>query len=149
MPLQYPRVNGTTFDFSCIEANANGMVCKDYEEISYSDDCEPGEARGTHQQALATTPGEYKAEGSLTMYKDAFDDWVAELGDGYMVRSFPITVTYGNDFTPLTTDTLHGCRIKKVENQHQKGNEPLKVKVDLYVAQIDHNGVKPIPNALY
>lgn len=147
--MEYPRVNGITFDFSCIEIDTDGTVFKDFEEISYNDACEGGEARGTHQQALATTPGEYKAEGSLTMLKDAFNEWVLLLGDGYMLRQFPITVNYGNDFTPLTTDTLHACRIKKVEDQHQKGTEPLKVKVDFSVGQVDRNGVKPIPNALY
>ena len=106
-------------------------------------------AGGASQQALGTTPGEYKAEGSLTMLLDAWEEWVVQLGDGYMVRVFPITVTYGNDNTSLSTDTLHGVRIKKVEKQHQKGNEPLKVKLDLYIAQVDDNGVKPIPDALY
>ena len=149
MPLQYPRINGRTWDFSCVEADVDGVTFKDYEEISYSHDCEPGEARGTHQQALATTPGEYKAEGSITMLLDAWEVWVRELGNGYMLRAFPISVTYGDDGTELATDTLHGVRIKKVEKQLQKGNEPLKVKLDLYVAQVDDNGVKPIPNALY
>lgn len=147
--MDYPRINGMEYDYSCIELNILNLVLKGYEEISYSHDCEPGEGRGTHQQALGTTPGEYKAEGSVTILLSDYHELLSAVGTGYMLVTFPISVTYGNDFTPLVTDTLHGCRIKKVEKQHQKGNEPLKVKLDLYVAQVDENGIKPIPNALY
>ena len=146
--INYPEINGCRYDFSSIECDANGVVLKGYEGISYSDKCEPGEARGTHQQALGDTPGEYSAEGSLEMFKLEHQALIESLGNGYMRRKFNIMVSYGNDGDPLLTDELLGCRIKSGEDGHQKGSDPLKVKVGLWIRLIRRNGVDPIPDAL-
>lgn len=149
MPIiEYPTINGQRYDFSSIEANAGGMIHKGYEEISYSHKMEPGEARGTHQVALGDTPGEYSAEGSLTMLKTEYQEWIERLGRGYMRKRFNMTVSYGDDGSEIIVDELLRCRIKSSENQHQKGNEPLKVKVSLWIGYLREGGVDPVPDPI-
>ena len=141
--MQYPRINGITWDFSCVEVDADGQTFKDFEEVSYSHDCEPGEARGTRQQALGTTPGEYKAEGSLTMLLDAWEEWVVQLGDGYMDVIFPLIITREEGDLSVT-DELTSCTIDDADMSDANGPDASEVKVTLGVLDIRVNGLQAI-----
>ena len=150
---QYPLINGHRYDFSSIEfkyKTKTGPVNRTLgvKSVDYSDSLEPGKVRGNHAQKLGRTRGEYDAEASVELYKTEFDEMLAILGPGYMEQYFDIPVTYAESGSPTTTDTIVGCRIKKVSNAHSEGGEPLTVKIDLDPSHILRNGLHGLINPL-
>lgn len=97
---------------------------------------------------LGRTKGDLKAEGSLTTYLEEWKELLDALGDGYMEKSFDITVSYAEDGRPTVTDKLRGCRIKKVEESHSQGTDGLTMKIDLHILWIEFGGKKPLKKML-
>lgn len=146
--MDYPLINGHRYSYASIEADVNGKKFYGHREISYSQDLEPGEVRGAHSQLLGRTKGELKAEASLTTYMEEWKELLDALGDGYMEKSFDITVSYAEDGRPTVTDKLRGCRIKRVEESHSQGTDALAVKIDLHVLWIEFGNKKPLKKML-
>jgi hypothetical protein len=148
MAIEYPLVNGERHDFAAIEitieTEAGPKRFKGFASVNYSIGLEPGQVRGTAARKLGRTLGEATEEGSLEMYMAEWDELRAALGSGYMRKSFNVTITYGADGLPVTTDTLEGCRIKKVDKNHSQGTDGLKVKLDLDIMKILEGGLDPI-----
>jgi hypothetical protein len=139
-------INGNRYSFASIEAAINGRRFKAFTEINYSDSLEVGDARGTSSIALGETDGDYSTEGSFTMLRREFDQMVAELGDGYGMTRFPMTVVYANRGEPTVTDRLPAVRITGVENGHSQGNEPLTVQCTIKIlVPIERNGRRLVP----
>lgn len=143
---QYPLINGHRYSFSSLEANIAGIPVPGISELSYNDGLEPGAIEGTSPQRLGRTRGKYESDGSMSMYRQEFDELTARLGDGYGERSFNIVASYADDGQPTVTDRLVGCRIKKVDNQAQKGSDPLEVKLELDIMYIERNGKTLVKN---
>jgi hypothetical protein len=142
--MLYPLINGKRYSFASIELNFNGLIFLGFKEISYSDDLEPGEIRGTHPQMLARTIGDYKAEASASMYMEEYNTLIASMGDGFMEQPFDVNATYADDGQPTVTDRVVGCRIKKNEYSHSQGTDGLIVKVDLHPFYVIHAGKMPL-----
>lgn len=142
----YPLINGVRYDFSSIEARIAGQLFLGFKEISYNETLEPGEVRGTSAQLLARTRGEYKAEGSVTLFKQEWAELLALLGNGYLEVVFPIVVHYADTAMPVITDNLVGVRLKGGDNAHSQGTDPLVVKSDLHIMYIKQAGLKPLTN---
>lgn len=141
--IAYPDP-GLRWDFSAIELDINGTKFVGCSEISYSEDMEPGEVYGTAPNSLGATRGQYKAEGSLSVFK-AEEDVLLELlsddqGEGYGETQFTATVQYSEPGGPVITDQLFGCRLKKLDDSHSAGSDPLSVKYDLRIGYIVRNG---------
>lgn len=150
---QYPMINGHRYDFSSIEVKtkkAGGIVTRTLgvKDIDYSDSLEPGKVRGNHAQKVGRTRGEYDAEGSLTLYKQEFDELLDLFGTGFMEQYFDIPVTYAESGSPTRTDVLSACRIKKIGNTHSEGGEALTIKLELDVGQIIRDGKHALTNPL-
>ena len=143
-PLTFPLINGNTFDFSSIELDAEGRKYNGFKSIEYDHSLEPGEARGNRAQVVGTTRGQYSAAASAEMYKSDYAQLIAQLGNGYMTKRFPITVSYAEAGQPIITDRLFQVRIKKAANSHSEGGDPLTVKLDLHVMRISENGLDPV-----
>lgn len=148
MTIDYPLVRGERHDFAAIEIEidtpAGPQRFKGFKAVNYSVALEPGQVRGTGARKLGRTKGEATEEGSLEMYLAEWDELRAALGDGYMRKVFDVTVTYGPDGLPATTDTLVGCRIKKVDKSHSQGSDGLVAKLDLDIMKILENGLDPV-----
>ncbi len=148
-PIGNPLINGNRYDFSSIKAMLGGLSYLGFKSINYSHSLEPGEVYGTHAQKMGRTRGQYKPEASFEMYKEEYALLLTGLGPGYMERSFDIVVNY-EEWDGLTqrviTDNIIGFRIKKAENAHSSGNEPLTVKVEGSVMYVIENGLAPINN---
>lgn len=148
MTIEYPLVQGERHDFAAIEVTIETEQgpkrFKGFTSVNYSASLEPGQVRGTAARKIGRTLGEATEEGSLEMYVAEWDELRAALGNGYMRKVFNVTVTYGADGLPVTTDTLEGCRIKKVDKAHSQGADGLKVKLDLDCMKILEGGLDPI-----
>ncbi len=147
--ISNPLINGNLYDFSSIEAKLDGQTYLGFKSINYSHGLEPGEVFGTDAQKAGRTRGQYKPESSFEMYKAEYALLIQGLGPGYMERSFNVVVNYEEWDGPVlrvVTDVVIGFRIKKAENAHSSGNEPLTVKVDGSVMYVIENGLPPLDN---
>jgi hypothetical protein len=141
MALTIPLVNGCRHSFASIEIAFDGVVFTGFKEISYNDGLEPGAVRGTSVQKIGRTKGDLTPEASLTCYTEEWKEILAKFGNGFGERVFTIVVAYReNDDADLVTDTIQGCRIKKVERSHSQGTDALEVKLELDVMKILWDG---------
>ena len=144
-------INGAAFDFSTIEVVIGPRTFARVNSINYEHGVDQGEVRGTSPFVLATTRGQYSASGSMTIYKEDFDQLTTMLlampgpgaapAGGYMEKRFPIVVTYAEASSQkLVTDTLIGCRILRARDAHSAGADSLNVEMDLHIMKVLHNG---------
>jgi len=154
MALTYPLINGVKFDWATIEITLGSAgIFIGITELTYSDSNDKGIVRGTGVEKLARTKGEYDSEGSLTMYKKDFSDFIAALTNdgetGYYDTPFDITVMYsapGGDGT--VTDRLIGCELKSTEGGGSQGTDPSAVTFDLDIMHLELDGILPFTNML-
>lgn len=144
----FPLINGHRFSWSSIEINVNGTLIRAIKEISYSNNLEPGEMRGTHAQKGGRTRGELKPEASMTIYLEEYNELIKALGQGFLERQFDIVVSYSEKNAATVTDKIIGARIKKPEKSFSSGTDALAVKCDLDIMFVIENGLSPIDNAL-
>jgi hypothetical protein len=119
----------------------------DVKEIKYTATREIAKRRGTSPFARGRTRGTLDFEGSMVMYKSGpsgFDQFVADLGDGWMEAEVDITVTYGNDDQAVTTDILRRVTFLKDEGGGAEGADDMEVSLDLDIVIIERNGKKPM-----
>lgn len=145
--IDYPLINGTRFEYASIEIKAAGKRYVGVKSIDYSQDLEPGQVYGTHAQKIGRTRGELKPDGSMEMYKEEATNLIVGLGPGYMEVVFDIVVNYSEGLN-IVTDTIKGCRIKKVSDSHSQGTDAITTKLDLDVMSILFNGIKPMKDML-
>jgi len=141
--MDYPQINGIAYGWAEVVINVAGIPIRGVKAINYSETVERGKVRGTSQRKLALTSGEHDVEGDLEIYMDDWNELRDVLGDGYMMATFAISVSYSNDHA-CHTDELTGVRLKKVGNSHQQGNEPLTIKLDLDVMRLKRDGLDGI-----
>lgn len=135
-----PLINGVVYDHSSIEVRLKGVRYLQLSEIEYSDTLEPGKLKGAAAKVLATTRGEYSAEGSFSLSKQDADQLIKDIGPGFKVKSFPVIVNYSEAGMPMITDTLVGCRITKTEAS-SSGTDATMIKFSLHIMNILWNGV--------
>lgn len=139
----YPDINGISYDWSSIKVSAFGYVTPAIKGIDYSMTLEPGEARGNSAHWLRRTRGQLKADASFEIYKQEFQEFIGRFGDGFMEKSFDVTVAY-EDYNQLTiVDEIIGCRIKKIADSPKDGSDSPTVKVDLHILEVRYNKLKP------
>ncbi len=148
MAIEYPLVQGERHDFAQIEVEidtpSGPKRFKGFKAVNYKTQLQPGQVRGTAARKLGRTMGEATEDGSLELYMAEWDELRAALGNGYMRKVFNISVTYGADGMPATTDTLEGCRITEVDKSHSQGSDGLVVKLSLDIMKILENGLDPV-----
>ncbi len=164
--LIYPDINGIRPDYgslgitlagpsgvpiNLVTSGANIYALK---SLNYSDNLEGTMVYGTSATPIGRTRGQYKAEGSMEIYRDEYDALIMALTlygkahgrtPGFMEVAFNIQVSYApSSDVPMITDTLYGVRLKKNGKDQQAGADPLAVKCDLSIMRITHNGQDPV-----
>lgn len=153
MAVSYPLINGVRWDYSSIEFELDAMKrVFGVKEISYSDQLEPGLVYGAHPQPLGRTRGVYSAEGSFSIYREEYGDFMAFLSSlqppplnasgtsgtlGVFETPFTVTLNFGEQGQQQHTDKLVACRVKKRDKSFSQSADPLVVKVDLSILRID------------
>jgi hypothetical protein len=146
-----PSVNGLYPDWSTVVIELPGTpgIGRGCTDISYNAKNEKGKARGTQQQVLGFTPGEYDAEGSITLHAAFALELLRSLGTGYLSTFFPITVSYPATTAlnaPLIVDRLVGCILKGENNEYKQSGDPLMRKYDMDILYYTTNGIAPLFN---
>ena len=150
MGLAFPLINGNKFDFSSVEVRVNGVPFGGVKALDYTDTLEPGDVYSAGAaMRIGRTRGQYKAEGSLEMYKDDADKMMTALAaqgmGGFMEANFIVNADFSElPGAGIQVDVLSGCRVKKTSSTHQQGSDALTVKFDLDILYIIRNGKAPL-----
>lgn len=142
--MDFPLINGRRYSFASVILKINGRQVVGVKEVSYNWKIDRAKVRGTNIQPLGMTRGEYDCEGSLTFYKEDYDELIANLGDGYGEAVFDIAVSYADVGQPTVTDELRGCSLGGAEKSPSQGTDALEVKCDLSITYILENGRKAL-----
>ncbi len=145
--VNFPIVNGNTFDYSSVEVWVDGRPYRGVKSINYKDSLKGTKVRGTHAQPLGRTRGEYDADGDIEFYRETWNDIRNALGPGYMERVFDVTVQYQEVPSPIQVDRLRGVRISENNRSNAQGADALTVKLTLDILlPIEDSGIAPINN---
>lgn len=142
---QYPLVNGVAHSWADSGFKFNGKRYQGVKAFNCSESIERGKLRGTGQRKLAVTLGDLDADLSVEMYEADWKELLADLGDGYMNRVIAGFASFSDgDGSNVHTIEVLGCRLKKIDDSHQQGTEPLTVKLDFDVMQVKRDGLDAI-----
>lgn len=137
-------INGHNYSWASVAIAKDGIDTPDFTEITYGPSLDPGKVRAMGMRVRGTTKGEADGEGSFTMLKKQASLLIKQMGDGFMQKKFPLTISYDEDGEGgVVTDELFGCRITKVEDAPKVGTEPATTKFDIHIMRMKLNGVDP------
>lgn len=142
-----PLINGQRFDFSSGKFDIAGVKFDaGIKSVAYSEEGKPGKARGARAAVAGMTRGDYDVSGSLEIYKEYLDDFLAALtsqGRGYLEQMFVGTFVYAERDMPFNTDVIIGMKLTKLDDSHSEGGDPLVVKADFVAIEMTRNGKRP------
>jgi hypothetical protein len=147
----FPIVNGKAHDFSAIETTLPlAGIVREIQEINYSDTTEAGELRASVPWVLASTRGQYSAEGNIVISKQAhvwlvqkLSELAEPLGQGFVEYEFPLSIVMQTAGMPTIKDSLWDCRLLTNEASNSRSPDPNMVSCSLFVKGIYWNGNKP------
>lgn len=147
-PADFPAINGYHYSWASIEFSILGTVTKFLNEVEYTDGHERGMGRGTSGRKKLRTRGETDPEGSMTLYRKAWDELLeqlrvkaAELGVAVRDLPFSMTISYADNGQPTRTDVLEDCLLGEVSTNPSEGTDPAMVEVALDIMKIRWNGI--------
>lgn len=148
--VKYPNINGTAPSWAQIRfsIDSHGRAIG-ISKISYKETIAREKVRGEGALALEMTEGEIDCEASITMTWREHRRLLSSLqskasASGVTVSQVPfaLTVLYRIDAgSQLIEDTLEGCRLKEIGQDHEAGPKGLMAEVPLDLMRIKWNGV--------
>lgn len=135
-------INGVTYDWHSIEVLAKGVSCPELKDISYKESGKRTKVFGTPRNAVGRTGGKSEPEASMTMFKAQWEQFKAQLGNGFGLVEFNVLVNYSEENQPIVTDALIGCTVEEVDTSPSNGDDPVEVKLSLSVMRMKHNGLE-------
>jgi len=153
---QSPQVNGNAIDSTSLDIVAkksDGSVLRlgsMFKSAKYGNKITGRKAlHGTSAQKVGRSFGVNEPDGSLTLYKQAAQDFVDWLGDGYLGVTFDLSLAYViRGQSAVITDTVVGCQLLGDGSDVSEGGEPVAVEFPLDIMECVLNGVAPIPAEL-
>lgn len=141
-----PTMNSRQLQFASIDFNVRGVLFPWIGEVSYDQNLDPGEARGTSPLPMGVTLGELKANASISVqriYREQFLNRIEKGVPGFMDKFFPIAVQYKEIGWPQVETDSFIARITGTGHDYSAGNGVLMVKFPLYTPFIILNGHVP------
>jgi hypothetical protein len=133
------NVNGHEYSYASLRTSV-GKLRGDYvSSIDYDDGLDGAVVKDGDGLPVGATKGEYEATASIEFHtRSHYQEFVDSLGDAPYEQFFTLTCSYSEkNISPVITDTIPRCRIKKPSVSAAKGsNEAIPVKVELLVAGI-------------
>lgn len=144
MAIDLPTINGIAWDFTCLdfEANLNNLSLY-LQDLTYETGLEPGEVRGARSKLITSTRGIQKDTGSFTLTQAAGRAFIQDLGPGYGLIYFNVSIELDDGKGNTASDQLLKCRIKKATPTPGKVNsvDVAVMKFDLFVSDVTLDGV--------
>ena len=138
--------NGEQYDFGTIDADASGVPLKWIKSVSYSVAADGADhVYGAGKKPRATTPGKFKPTASLEVFKKFHADFIAFMGNGWMLKKMDWRFSYGNNGQAVVTDIVKQAKITKADQSHSQGGDALTVKYDLLPMDVIENGISAMP----
>lgn len=157
---QYPQPFGATqLQFSNIAITFSSDPATYFPWVGsaeYSDTCEVAEGRGVSPFPIGRTLGEYKASGSIEIFKAYNEKFLENVsrgspdGNSLYDSEFDVVIQYqlrpplGQPAPAIITDVMKGCCITGQSLSLSAGNSVIMVKYTLYVSVIQWNGRYPL-----
>lgn len=144
-----PLINGRRYSYSSIEISMQSGTAAgiqiDIDEITYSEQLDIAFRRGTSKIPLGSTAGVWEPqEGTISMGKSAFGEFVARALPGWMGSNLLIAINYNDEGEGLQTDLIT-ARIVGMENSHSYGPDALHTILKFIpVIPIIHNGIPSV-----
>jgi hypothetical protein len=107
--------------------------------ISYSDSREKEKVYGSGDKPIGTGYGNYSADGSITLLKDAMKALqnAAPQGDITLLDPFDVIVSYRSSAVDkITVDVLKGCEFTSNPTSVKQNDKSIEVELPLLVSQI-------------
>lgn len=140
----YTIINGAAYGHNNHEARLNQKVRRFITEIEYDHELENGEQRGNGPLQLSDVDGDYKPSLKVTMAMGQAQEIIDELGDGYMQKWWPFTLSFAREGLKLININFGRVKIKKESDSSKSGNEGLNTTWELQLYYIIKNGKKPV-----
>lgn len=140
------KINGVPYDFGSLEVGVKGgVILSGLQSISYGHSIDSAKTTGSGREDIDETQGHHTVDDAeVTVLESDYRTWIKSLGNGYMFKRFPLSVSYAYDGQPLIVDELKQCRFKKVAANAQKGPEGLTRALTLSVMRIKEDGLDPV-----
>jgi len=133
------NTNGHEYSFSSLRTSV-GKLRGDYiSSIDYDDGLDGAVIKDSDGNPVGATKGEYEGTCSIEFHtRSHYQEFFDSLGDAPYEQFFTLTNSYSEkNVSPVITDTIPRCRIKKPSVSAAKGsNEAIPVKVELLVAGV-------------
>ncbi len=132
---------GKLAGWSSITVNVLGRDVEGITELEYKDEKEMNNEYGAGEFPIGQSEGNYKAEGSITLYKEEIAALTESLPKGMYIQDIPafdITVQYRYGLK-LYTDVMRNCRLKNNGVAVKQNDGTITHKHDLLVSHIDWN----------
>lgn len=145
----YPQTSGFRHSWAGIKIKNGPTDVFGFRKITYKQSRERSKVFGHGVQAIGRTRGKHECEGSITFLYEEWEEFKAGLGDGYMDKTFDLTVLReeeGND--KIFSDELISCTIDDVSKDDSEGTDASEVEVTLGIMRIVEDGVKAIAGEL-
>lgn len=141
------QFNGQSYDHNSLRIGCfNNTMMKDLcASLDYSHGFTVGDSYGTHPVPLPTGMGKYKAQGSIGVYQEAWQNLIQQLPDGYLaLPPFPIVASYKARGGPLHTIEMRECRfLMEKGGSRAESSGGIVITIDLYIREIWVNGKSP------
>ncbi len=152
--MDYPMIDGQMVSFAEIEIRAfifggSKFETKDFSAVDWDDSLEGEEVYGAGPDKLGDTTGQYKAAGSMTMYRIKALDFMSELArakptaSGIGIVRFDLIINWSplDAIGRVITTELLGCRIKQRQSSNATGTAAGTIVLPLMITKILEDGV--------
>lgn len=139
MAASFPKINGNAYSWVSVQASFGKFITAGLKELKYSRKVKVKKEYGNSTNPILRTRGMAEYEASGVMWREAYDELLAVLGDKTSEKEFDITVQY-REGTKTTTDTLVSVRIIEDESGGSSGEDALEVAIKFDVMLIKFAG---------
>lgn len=138
-------INGVPYDHASAEVGGPGGPIITIDSWSYGHEVELEKDPGATREDLNRTAGvHHVSDAEMSMQEKSYRVLIGELGNGYMMKVFPLSVSYWNTGEPTITDELKDCQIIKSTVESSKGPSPIRRALTLSVMRIKEGGLDPV-----
>ena len=147
IPSEFPvQVNGEIYGWASvrIQLSIANLPFNAVTSISYSDAREKEKIYGVGDKPIGTAYGNYTAEGSITLLKDAVKQLqeVSPQGDITLLPAFDVIVSFRSSIaSKITTETLKGCEFTSNPTSVSQNDKMISVELPLLVSQIKRGNI--------